>query len=260
MASLRKGWNTQVRVIGALMLRELTTRFGRENIGFLWIMVEPLLFALLVGFLWRVLKGPAEYGVDIVSFVVTGYIPLVLFRSCVQRGVNIFTANGSLLYHRQVKILDLVLVRFLVEFIGHMMAYLFVGLSLFAVGFFPAPYDIAFLLLGWFYYALFTLSVTLIVAPLSEFSEVLEKIIPVITYITIPFSGAFYLAGSLYPEATSVVLYSPLVHGMEMMRYGVFGPSIDPQYDFLYPLGVTLPFMALGLLLCRVVRRRLVIE
>lgn len=260
MASLKKGWDIQVRVIGALMIRELTTRFGRENIGFLWIMVEPLLFALLVGFLWRALKGPLEYGVDIVSFVVTGYIPLVLFRSCVQRGVNIFTANGSLLYHRQVKILDLVIVRFLIELIGHMMAYLFVGMTLFAVGLFPVPYDMAFLLIGWFYYAFFAFSVTLIVAPLSEFSEVLEKIIPVITYITIPFSGAFYLVGSLFPDAAHVVLYAPLVHGMEMMRYGVFGPSINPQYDFFYPIASSLPLMALGLLLCRVVRRRLVIE
>jgi len=260
VASLRKGWNIQVRVIGALMLRELTTRFGRENIGFLWIMVEPLLFALLVGFLWRALKGPLEYGVDIVAFVVTGYIPLVLFRSCVQRGVNIFTANGSLMYHRQIKILDLVLVRFFIELIGHMMAYLFVGLALHAFGLFPVPYDISYLLVGWFYYSFFTLSVTLVVAPLSEFSEVLEKIIPVITYITIPFSGAFYLVGSLYPAAADVVLYAPLVHGMEMMRFGIFGPSINPQFDYVYPIAFSLPLMALGLLLCRVVRRRLVIE
>lgn len=260
MASLRKGWEVQVRVIGALMLRELTTRFGRENIGFLWIMVEPLLFALLVGFLWRVLKGPEEYGVDIVSFVVTGYIPLVLFRSCVQRAVNIFTANGSLMYHRQIKILDLALVRFLIELIGHMMAYLFVGLALHAVGLFPVPYDIAFLLIGWFYYSFFTLAITLIVAPLSEFSEALEKLVPVITYIIIPFSGTFYLAGSLTGEAAAVALYSPLVHGMEMMRYGIFGPSINPQYDFVYPIAFTLPCLAVGLLLCRVVRKRLVIE
>lgn len=260
MSALAKGWDIQVRVIGALMIRELTTRFGRENIGFLWVMAEPLLFALLVGFLWRSMKGPLEFGVDIVAFVVTGYIPLVLFRSCVQRGVNIFTANGSLMYHRQISILDLALVRFLIELIGHMMAYLFVGVVLYAVGLFPLPYDLGFLLLGWAYYSLFTLALILIVAPLSEMNEILEKVIPVITYVMIPFSGAFYFTGSLSPSAAQVVLYSPLVHGMEMMRLGIFGPSIDPQYDFLYPLKISLPLLALGLLLCRVVRKRLVIE
>jgi len=39
MRSLREGWRIQARVIGALMIRELNTRFGRDNIGFLWIMV-----------------------------------------------------------------------------------------------------------------------------------------------------------------------------------------------------------------------------
>lgn len=260
MASLRKGWDIQVRVIKALMLRELTTRFGRENIGFLWIMAEPLLFALLVGALWRAMKGPLEYGVDIVAFVATGYIPLVLFRSTISRAVSSFTANGGLMYHRQIKVLDILLVRFLIELMGHMMAYFFIALVLGAFGLFPVPYDIGFLVLGWVYYALFTLAVALVVAPLSEMSEVVEKIMPVTIYIMIPFSGAFYLVSALYGDAATAVLYSPPVHGMEMMRYGVFGPSIDPHYDFLYPLKFILPCMAIGLLLCRRVRRRLVIE
>jgi capsular polysaccharide transport system permease protein len=57
MASLAQGWRIQTRVIQALIIRELTTRFGRENIGFLWVMAEPLLFAVLVGLLWRFEKG-----------------------------------------------------------------------------------------------------------------------------------------------------------------------------------------------------------
>lgn len=260
MPSLRQGWDIQVRVIGALMLRELTTRFGRENIGFLWIMAEPLLFAVLVGILWRFMKGPIEFGVDIVAFVITGYLPLVLFRTAVNRGVKSFTANGGLMYHRQIKILDLLLVRFLVEFIGHAMAYLFIATVLGVLGFFPVPYDVGFLILGGLYYGLFTFAVMLVVASLSEMSEVIEKIIPVTTYLMIPFSGAFYLVSSLSPNVAKFLLYSPPVHGMEMMRLGVFGPSIDPHFDYIYPLMVTLPCLALGLLLCRMVRGRLVIE
>lgn len=260
MPSLRKGWDIQKRVVGALMLRELTTRFGRENIGFLWIMVEPLLFALLVGLVWRFMKGPIEFGVDIVAFVVTGYIPLVLFRSVISRSISSFTANSGLMYHRQVKVIDLMLVRFLIELIGHMMAYLTVAILLGVFGLFPVPYDLGFLILGGAYYALFCFALALVVAPLSEMSELLEKLAPVTLYIMIPFSGAFSTVSVLSDGAANVVLYSPAVHGMEMMRYGVFGPSINPQYDFIYPLEVCLPIMALGLLLCRMVRYRLVVE
>jgi capsular polysaccharide transport system permease protein len=260
MPSLKQGWNIQVRVIAALLIRELTTRFGRENIGFLWVMAEPLLFAVLVGLLWRLTKGPQEYGLDIIAFVVSGYIPLVLFRSSVSRAVSSFTANSSLMYHRQITVLDLILVRFLIELIGHMMAYLFIALILGALGFFPIPYDLGFLILGWVYYALFTFAVTLVIAPLSEMSEVLEKIVGVSVYLMIPFSGAFYLVGSLYTNAASLVLWSPPVHGMEMMRYGIFGPAVNPQYDLIYPFKFILPCMLLGLTLCRIARRELVVE
>lgn len=260
MGSFSKGWDIQVRVIKALMLRELTTRFGRENIGFLWIMAEPLLFAVLVGLLWRAMKGPFEFGIDIMSFVVSGYIPLVLFRSSLSRAVNSFTANGSLMYHRQIKVLDLLMVRFLIELVGHMMAYLFIALVLGALGFFPWPYDIGFLMLGWAYYSLFTFAVCLVVAPLSETNEILEKFMPVTAYLMVPFSGAFFIVSALQPEAAAIVLWSPPVHGMEMMRYGVFGPTIDPRFDYMYPLEFSIPCMAIGLLLCRRIRRHLVIE
>ena len=88
LQKFQAGWAVQRRVIHALMIRELMTRFGRENIGFLWIMVEPLLFAVLVGLVWRVMKGPEEHGIGIIAFVVTGYIPITLFRHGVARSVS----------------------------------------------------------------------------------------------------------------------------------------------------------------------------
>ena len=41
----------QLRVIGALILRELHTRYGRENVGYLWMFLEPMLLASVIGLL-----------------------------------------------------------------------------------------------------------------------------------------------------------------------------------------------------------------
>jgi capsular polysaccharide transport system permease protein len=41
-------------VIGAVMMRELHTRYGRENLGFVWLIVEPLFFCLGVMVVWTV--------------------------------------------------------------------------------------------------------------------------------------------------------------------------------------------------------------
>src|SRR3954454_7131109 len=113
------------------MIRELLTRCGRENIGFRWTMVDPPLFAGLVGLISRYMKGPEEHGVSIVAFMATGYIPLTLFRNAVNRTTRVFSVNGSLLYHRQIKILDFIFVRFLIEMIGSMMAFVFISTLLF---------------------------------------------------------------------------------------------------------------------------------
>ena len=44
--SLRRSLAIQSRIVRALLLREILTRFGRHNIGFLWLFVEPMLFTL----------------------------------------------------------------------------------------------------------------------------------------------------------------------------------------------------------------------
>ncbi len=45
------------RVIGALLRREMLTRYGRHNIGFLWLFVEPMIFTIGVTILWTATKS-----------------------------------------------------------------------------------------------------------------------------------------------------------------------------------------------------------
>jgi capsular polysaccharide transport system permease protein len=125
---------------------------------------------------------------------------------------------------------------------------------------FPMPADMGALLAGWFLYSMFTLSLCLILAPLSEMSDVLERVVPVTTYMMIPFSGTFNMTSWLTPEAQDAMYYSPFVHGMEMMRHGIFGDKVDAIYDPLVPIGATLVCMLIGLAMCRRVRRDLVVE
>ncbi len=260
-ARLASSWRIQVRVIRALMIRELITRFGRENIGFLWMMAEPLLFASLVGIMWTLLRGGTEHGsISTAAFIATGYIPLTLFRHSVSQSVKLFSANSSLMYHRQVKVLDIVFVRFLIEFIGASMAFLLIGSVLHLLGLMPIPMYPGYLLWGLGLYGLFTLSLCLVLAPLSEKSDVLEKLIPVTTYVMIPFSGTFTMNAWLAPKAQEYMVYSPFVDAVELIRYGVFGDVVTPIYNPVVPLVASMVLMTIGLMMCRRARRTLVID
>jgi ABC-type polysaccharide/polyol phosphate export systems, permease component len=257
---LRASWAIQVRVIHALMIRELITRFGRENIGFLWIMAEPLLFAGLVGALWHFTHGATEHGVGVIAFVATGYIPITLFRHGVSRSIAVFTANQSLLYHRQIKIVDFILARFIIEFLGGMMAYLFMAITLMIFDEFPMPADFGLLIGGWFLYSTFCLSLCLIIAPLSEISDAMEKFVPVTTYIMIPFSGLFYMLSWLTPRAREFLLFSPFVNCMEMMRKGIWGDKVVVYYNVWNPVICSAVAILIGLILCRRIRGMLTVE
>jgi capsular polysaccharide transport system permease protein len=176
------------------------------------------------------------------------------------RSVSIFMANGSLMYHRQIKITDFVFVRFLIEILGGMMAYVFAAGLLIPFDEFPVPADVGLLIGGWAVYAAFTLSLCFIVAPLSEMSEVLEKFIPVITYIMIPFSGLFTMASWLTPTMRGYLLYSPFVNAMEMMRKGIWGDQITAYYNIWNPISCTLVAATIGLAMCRWIRKSLTVE
>lgn len=260
LSKLRASWAIQVRVIHALMIRELITRFGRDNIGFLWIMAEPLLFAGLVGALWHFTHGATEHGINVIAFVATGYIPITLFRHGVSRSVAVFTVNQSLLYHRQIKIVDFILTRFVIELLGGMMAYLFMAIVLMIFGQFPMPADFGLLIAGWFLYSSFCFAICLIIAPLSEMSEAMEKFIPATTYIMIPFSGLFYMLSWLTPAAREFLLLSPFVNGMEMMRKGIWGDQVTVYYNIWNPIICSAVAALIGLILCRRVRRMLTVE
>ena len=256
----RQAWDIQQSVLVALIVRELITRFGRQNIGFLWMMVEPLLFAGLVGTIYHYIVGPSEHGIGVVAFIASGYIPLTVMRNSFGRCVHIFAANSALLYHRQVKIVDFVIARFAIEMIGGMMAYVLIGCLLYALDLFPVPANLGFLLAGWALYMLFVFCACLVIAPLSEMSEVMEKLLPVTIYIAIPFSGTFNMASWLSPATRAVVLWSPLVNAMEMMRYGLFGDAVRPYYNPWDPIAVSAVLAIMGFALIRRVRQTLSVE
>ena len=66
----------QARTMNALAVRFMVTRYGRENVGFLWVILEPMILCVGVMVIWSFLKGSIEHGVQIVAFAFSSYMPL----------------------------------------------------------------------------------------------------------------------------------------------------------------------------------------
>jgi capsular polysaccharide transport system permease protein len=258
MHSLLKSGALQIRVIGALMLRELNTRFGRENIGFLWFVGEPILFCGGVSILWTAIRPPYENGIPMTAFVVTGYIPLTLWRHCIARSMKAFEANAALLFHRQVTPMDIIITRVILEVVGTMIAGLIVAFGAIGLGYMQPPADLGLLYVGLGYQIAFSLACSLLVASLSEMSELVEKFVQIFMYLSLPFSGAFTMVAWLPTAFQKAVLYSPSVQAIEMIRGGVFGNTVQAKYSYTYATYSIGIMMLLGVVLTARVRKYIV--
>jgi capsular polysaccharide transport system permease protein len=250
----------QGRVVGALLLRELQARYGRNNFGFLWLIMEPLMFAAGVLTLWRLARGPYDRGVSVIAVTLTGYLPLLLFRHAISRSFGCIRNNVALLYHRRVTILDLLWSSFLSELAGNILAFAFAFTVLYACDLIDWPANPPLVFLGYFYMVWFTLSVALVVSALAEFSDLVEKIWTPISYLMVPLSGAYFLAGWLPERYREYYLMFPSVSAFEMIRSGFFGESVPGYWSQPYIAAVAALCTLYGLMLFRRVRHHIKLE
>jgi capsular polysaccharide transport system permease protein len=168
MSSFWRGLVIQWRVLGALLIREIYSRFGRESLGFAWIVAEPLVFALPVLFMWRAIIGSQEHGLAVMPFLWSGYLPLLLFRHLGGRILLFIRANVPLLYHRRVAIFDIFLARALLETFSNLTALVVSFAVFYAVGSVDVPRDLPMFYLGYFYIIWWAVASALIIGALCE--------------------------------------------------------------------------------------------
>ena len=231
---LARSWAIQRRVINALVLREVLTRYGRHNIGFLWLFVEPMLFTVGVTVLWTATKSVHGSDIPIVAFALTGYSSVLLWRNMPGRTIKALEPNLALLYHRNVRPIDIYISRLLLEVAGATMSFVFLGLAFYFVGWLEAPEDVLKIVGAWLMLIWFGTALALVLGALSETSETVEKLWHPTSYFLFPLSGAAFLVDALPQAAQKYVLYLPMVHGVEYLREGYFGSQITAHHDMFY--------------------------
>lgn len=248
------------RVIGALIMREMTTRYGRQGLGFAWVIGEPLIFCFGVMLLWALTKPAYEHGIRLAPFVMTGYLSLILIRHFISLLASAMQANLGLMYHRQVAPMHLLMSRAILEFGGATGAFIVVYSILLALNQVSLPHDYLLFYSGWLLLAWTALGFALVLSGLAMRYEIMERLVPVISYVLIPISGAFYMVSWLPASARDYVMWIPFVHGIEMIRGGVFGEFVATYYNPAYALAIGAVMNIVGLLIISASRDRIEVE
>lgn len=248
------------RIVHALLMREVLTRFGRHNIGFLWLFVEPMIFTLGITALWTFAQLTHGSTLPIAAFALTGYSAVLLWRNMPSRTIGSVEPNLALMYHRNVKVMDIFLARLILEAAGATISFVVLSVVFIAVGLIEPPEDVLTVAVGWFMLAWFGFSLAVFLGALSEEYEVIDKLWHPSAYLLFPLSGAAFLVEVLPPAAQQAILYLPMVHGVEYVREGYFGSHFTAHYDLRYMALFNSVLLLLGMAQLRKISRTVIPE
>lgn len=254
--ALRKGLAVQIRSIKALMIRDMMVRYGRNNIGFLWVVLEPMILTAGVLVMFSSIKSTYEHGTHVVALVLTGYMPLTLWRHTTNNGIFLLRRSAGILYHRKLTLLDAFAARMALEVIGTTTALLAVYGVLLSAGIIEPIVDLGLFMLAWTILAFLGSGLALVFAAVSEYSESSEKFMAPFQYMMVPLSGVFFLVDWLPATAKDLILYNPLTNCIEMFRAGFFGEHLQTHYSVWYPAAWAAFLWLAGLALLELARQR----
>jgi ABC-type polysaccharide/polyol phosphate export permease len=243
-------WKVQRRVLSALVMRELLTRYGRNNIGFLWLFLEPMLFTIVITAFWAATRSIHGSAIPITAFALTGYSSVLLWRNLVSRCLNAVETNKALLYHRQVTVMDVYFARIILEILAVSTSFVVLAIALFMMGWLPPPENAVQVLQGWIAQAWFGAGLALTIAGLAEKFPLIARLWPPLSFILFAFSGVGFLVDSLPPAIQNAVSWLPMVNVLEYVRDGWFGSAFQAHYDMEYVLigNLLLTFVGLSLI------------
>lgn len=249
--TFRQSLTIQGRVIGALLMREIITRYGRKNLGFLWLFVEPLLLTLFIVLMWKFIRADRVSDLNIIAFVITGYPMAMMWRNASNRTIGAISGNLSLLYHRNVRVLDTLISRVLLEVAGATIAQIMIMAVLVLLGWIDMPKDPFYMIMAWVLMIVFAFALGLIICSITQMFDAFGKIWNTLSFVLLPLSGAFFFVHSLPIQVQKYAMYIPMVNGTEMFRYGYFEDSIITYENVGYLIVCNLVMLLIGLIMVK---------
>jgi len=248
---------TQGAVTRALALRALQQRFGRENIGYLWVVGEPMMLASVVTMLHSLITKRNSGEVSPFTFMLTGYSIYIIFRNSFNRSESALHASQSLLYHGMITPFDIVLANWMIDVIGCVSALLILQTVGIMLGLSDVPARPLYLFGAIALFAWLSLGLSLVVAAYGYLFPLVGRLAHPFSYFALPVSGAFTTVSILPKWTHSIMAWNPMASVFEMARYGQFTSSTDKYIYLNYVIWINVGLTYWGMLEIRRVRSRI---
>lgn len=247
-----------LRSIGALVLREMSTRYGRSPGGYVWALLQPLGIIILLAFAFSLLQRAPALGTSFLLFKATGMLILQIFLNLGNSVGQSLSYSKALLFYPRVSWIDAVIARFLLNTLVALCVMVIILTSIMIFDGIRTVLDWYKIILSTLMAVMLGLGIGCVNCYLFMRYPVWQNIWGIVTSPLFLISGVIFLYEDLPPLAQNILWYNPLIHLTGLIRDG-FYPVYTPTYISISYIGawIMIP-LVVGLLLLRQFNRDLI--
>ncbi|MEL6679036.1 MAG: ABC transporter permease [Pseudomonadota bacterium] len=238
-----------VRVLFALIMREMTTRYGRSFGGYAWAILEPVGFIVVLAVAFGLLIKTPALGTSFVLFYASGFIPYHYFMEISGSTGGAVQVNRPLMQYPSVTPIDAVIARFLLSLLTLFVVTCLIFGGIFAFVAAPQVIRAKYFLLSISLGALLGLGIGTMNTVLFAFVPVWRQIWSIITRPLFIISGIFYTYDSMPEVIRTILWYNPLIHVVGYARMGLYPYYGGDYLSWAFPGLIGLGFLVTGLYL-----------
>ncbi|MCA2008850.1 ABC transporter permease [Tritonibacter mobilis] len=229
-----------LRTVAALILREMSTTYGRSPGGYIWVILEPVLgIGLLVAIFSSGFRSP-PLGSNFALFYATGLLSMFMFTTTAAKVSQTVNYSRQLLNYPRVTLMDAILARFILNVLTQMVIMVIVlgGILMFTET--RSTFHLDRILSSIAMAASLGLGIGLLLCTLISQHPIWQTVWSVLTRPLILISGVIILHETLPQPYRGWLDWNPLVHVTGQMRrafyYSYRAEYLDVTYVYLAAL------------------------
>ncbi|MBD9541586.1 ABC transporter permease [Ensifer sp. ENS04] len=244
-----------LRVTAALIVREMSTRYGSKPGGYLWAVFDPVAHVAMMTIIFQALARMPALGLSFPLFFASGYLPYTFYQRMCSFMAGTMRANKALLSYPIVAPFDAIVSRFVLQLMTDVLVAILILFLIIKFSGIGQPMNYTGMVEAAGAAALLGLGIGTVNIVLFARAALYEQIFGIISRPLFMISGVFLLPENLPEPYREAILYNPLVHNIMWFRSAIYPEYRADGLDKGYALEFSLACIVLGLALLTISMR-----
>ena len=248
---------TTLRAIWALLMREVATSYGQAFGGVVWAFLQPTLAILFLTAIFSAGFRSPPVGDNFAIFYASGMMPFMFYLSLSSQLGMAVRANARLLAYPRVTLIDALLARMIFATLIQLLVTVALYTLILLIWDPKVHLQFGPIATGLAVTALFGAGVGSVHAYIFVMFPTYRQIWSIVTQPLFLLSCILFSYEQVPAPFDDWLWYNPLIHPVATSRSGFYPGYNDHHVDLLYPIGLGLGLLVLGLILLNQGRGRI---